>query len=367
MTDILGAVLLSAFALSFAFGWIAERHQFCTMGAIHDAYTMGDATRLRVWAAAIAVATVGFALLSISGAIRPLDSVYSGTRLYLLSSVLGGLLFGFGMVLASGCSSKSLIRAATGSVKSWVVLLVMACTALMTLRGFLAPLRVNWIEATALELPVGVHLWQWVQGLGMESQALAQMLLTTIFIAGLLLWVFRAPGGVQWSWLWPGLALGAVVGGMWAVSGVLGHLPEHPETLEAVYLGSHSGRMEALSLTAPLAMGLDALLYFSDGTKRWTLGLASILGMATGAAFSGWQSGHSRWQGFASVRDAIEHLVGGAFMGFGGVLAFGCTIGQGMSGISTLSINSALSLLFIGLGAVLGLRYQARQLLRSDV
>ena len=111
-------VLLGTFALSAVFGAIMHRTGFCTMGAISDAYGIGDWTRLRQWAFAAGVAILGFAGLVQGGWVDPADTVYASDRLYLASTLLGGVLFGFGMVLASGCGSRTLLRIGSGRLGS---------------------------------------------------------------------------------------------------------------------------------------------------------------------------------------------------------------------------------------------------------
>jgi uncharacterized membrane protein YedE/YeeE len=119
--------------------------------------------------------------------------------------------------------------------------------------------------------------------------------------------------------------------------------------------------MESFSLTAPLALGLDALLYFSDGTKRLTIGMISVLGIVLGSYASAKQQGSFRWEGFSNTPDLKRHLLGGCLMGVGAVLAIGCSIGQGLSGISTLNILSILATASIVIGAFLALQYDLKK------
>jgi hypothetical protein len=141
----------------------------------------------------------------------------------------------------------------------------------------------------------------------------------------------------------------------------MGFVPEHPETLEPVFLASASGRMESMSLTAPVAYWWDALMYFSDGSKKLTLGMVTALGLLLGAwAHACWQ-GAFRWEGFKQTEDLVLHLLGGALMGVGGVLAMGCTLGQGLSGLSTLSLGSFVAVSGIVWGAVVALSWQGRR------
>jgi uncharacterized membrane protein YedE/YeeE len=141
---------------------------------------------------------------------------------------------------------------------------------------------------------------------------------------------------------------------------VFGFVPEHPLTLEPVFLTTHSARMEALSFTAPVGYWLDALLYYSDGSKRLTLGMVTVAGVLAGACISARLEGSFRWESFAHRKDLVLHLIGGSLMGVGGVLAMGCTFGQGLTGLSTLSLGSFLSVLGIFFGAYAALQWQMR-------
>jgi uncharacterized membrane protein YedE/YeeE len=162
-----------------------------------------------------------------------------------------------------------------------------------------------------------------------------------------------------------GIGIGAIIVAAWVVSGVVGHVAEHPNTLEEAFLRTNSGRMEALSFVGPTAYALDYLMLFSDTSKVLTLGVAAVIGAIAGSALAALGSGRFRWEGFRDTEDTANHLVGGALMGFGGVTALGCTIGQGLSGASTLALGSFVALASIIAGAVLGLKYQAWRLDRS--
>jgi hypothetical protein len=142
------------------------------------------------------------------------------------------------------------------------------------------------------------------------------------------------------------------------VSGRLGYVAEDPNTLEEVFLATNSKRMEAMSMVAPIGYLLDWLMFYSDTSKLLSLGIVSVLGVVVGAAVVALLERSFRWEGFGSVEDTANHLVGAVLMGVGGVTAMGCTIGQGLSGVSTLSLGSFLALVGIGAGAVAALRYQ---------
>jgi len=149
------------------------------------------------------------------------------------------------------------------------------------------------------------------------------------------------------------------------VSGVLGHLMEHPLTLEEVFLATNTQRMESLTLVAPIAYTVDWLILFSDKSKMLTIGIVTTLGVIAGSAAVSLTTRSFRWEGFGGTEDTANHLVGATLMGVGGVTAMGCTIGQGLSGLSTLALGSFIAFSGIVGGAVLALRYQVWRLERQ--
>jgi len=351
-------VLWATFALTVLFGFVAQRTNFCTMGAVADIANFGDWTRMRQWLLAIGVAIVATSALAATGQIDPGKSLYATPRFTLLGYVVGGLLFGFGMVLAGGCGSKTLVRVGGGSLKALVVFIVLGLTAYITLRGALGVFRVNVIEplgtrlATTQDLPtlaaaatgLAKPALQWTLGLLIGGALIAFALVRRDFR--------------QWENLLAGFVIGGVIAAIWFVSGHLGHLTEHPETLEETFLATNSGRMESLSFVAPMAYTLDYLMFFSDKSKVLTLGVVAVFGVVTGAAASALSTRTFRWEGFGNTEDTANHLVGAVLMGFGGVTAMGCTVGQGLSGVSLLAAGSFIAIGAIVVGALLALRYQ---------
>lgn len=352
-------VLWAAFAVSVAFGLIAQRTHFCTMGAISDIVNMGDWTRMRMWGMAVGVAMVGFYGMAWLGWIDPSQTIYASGRVIWLSALVGGALFGFGMVLGSGCGSKTLVRIGGGSLKSLVVFFVMGVAAFATLRGITAVLRVNTVDQVAFDMTPGSALPAWLAAVtGVAPQAMGLWVGGGVGLA-LILWAALGRGfrGSLDNWL-AGLGIGATIAAMWWVTGRLGFVPEHPETLEAVFLATNSGRMESLTFTAPMAYALDWLIYFSDTSKVLTLAVVSVFGVVLGAFAYAVLTRSFRWEGFRNTQDTALHLVGAVCMGVGGVTAMGCTVGQGLSGLSTLSVTSVLAVVGIMVGALGGFRFQ---------
>ena len=183
-----------------------------------------------------------------------------------------------------------------------------------------------------------------------------------VFIA----FAMAKPEGRSADALLAGLGLGAVIVAVWWVSGRLGHLAEHPVTLEDVFLATNTQRMESLTFVAPMAYTVDWLILFSDKSKVLTIGIVTTLGVVVGSALMALLNRSFRWEGFGGSEDTANHIVGALLMGVGGVTAMGCTIGQGLSGVSTLAIGSFIALAGSIGGAVLALRDQVWRLDQGD-
>jgi uncharacterized protein len=359
LASLTNQVLFAAFGLGVLFGAVAQRSHFCTMGAVADIVNIGDWGRMRMWVVAIGVAVIGFNLMVALGWVQASNSIYSGPRVPWLSNLLGGGLFGFGMVLASGCGSKTLVRIGGGSLKSLTVFLVLGFAAYASMRGVVAVLRVATVDRVSFSLPANQDLPSLLSaasGLPIESSALASGLL----VGGLmLLWALLKPEGRQTEVLLGGVGIGLLVVAAWWVSGVMGHLQEHPVTLDETFVATSSRNMESLTFVAPMAYSIDWIIMFSDANKRLSMAVLSVLGVVLGSALVAVFTRSFRWEGFAGTEDTAKHLVGAVLMGVGGVTAMGCTVGQGLSGVSTLSLGSFIAWAGILGGASLGVRYQA--------
>ena len=280
-------VLWAAFGLSVALGAIAQRTHFCTMGAIADIVGSGDWTRMRMWALAIGVAMLGFNAMVAVGWLAASNSLYGGPRFMGLSAVVGGSMFGFGMVLASGCGNKTLVRIGGGNLKSVVVFVVMGVAAFATLKGVTGVARVATVDRVSLTFASGQDLPSLLAAAtGVTSARLAALLgggLGALFIG----WALARRAGRSTNSLLAGVGIGAIVAGVWWVSGRLGHVAEDPNTLEEAFVATNSHAMESLSFVAPIAYTLDWLMFFSDRSKLLTIGIVSTFGVASaGKAFA---------------------------------------------------------------------------------
>ncbi len=357
-------VVWGGFALALIFGFVASKSNFCTMGAISDVVNMEHWGRMRMWLLIIAVAILGTSLLAYTGQVDLTKSIYQRPQISWLSLVVGGLLFGVGMTLAGGCANRNLIRVGAGSVRSLVVLTFMAISAYMTLKGLFGQWRASFLDPVTLDL----------SGLGMKTQSLADLLSQVaglpaksalLAVAGILflaLLVFtmkdkRFRGNSLQTF--GALILGLIVVSAWYLSGHMGYA-ENPDTLEMTYFGTNTRTIESLSFVAPTAFSLELLMLWTDKSLRVTFGIAAAAGIVLGSLVHALSHKTFRWEGFASLEDLRNQLIGAVLMGFGGVTAMGCTVGQGITGISTLSIGSFIAFASIVVGCVGMLKWQNR-------
>jgi len=359
--DLASVVAGGGFAIAFVFGAIANKTNFCTMGAISDIVNMGHWGRMRMWMLAIAVAVAASAALSLTGLVDLGKAVVQRPVLPWLSLMLGGLIFGVGMTMAGGCANKNLVRLGGGSLRSLVVLVFMGIASYMTLKGLFGQWRATLLDPVAIDLAASgwkdQSLATALSRLSGADLRSAQIGMAALVALALLLFALkdkRFRGNAQQ--LIGGTVLGLLVAGGWYLSGHIGY-GENPETLETVFHGTNSRALESLSFVAPVAYGLELLMLWTDKSLHVTLGIATVLGVVAGSAAVALATRSFRWEGFASFTDLRSQLLGAVLMGFGGVTAMGCTVGQGLTGLSTLAIGSFIAVAGIVLGSTLTLKF----------
>ncbi len=345
-------VAWAAFALAFVFGWTASRSHFCGMGAVSDAINIGDWSRMRMWFLAVAVATLCTNAMLLAGWIDLSKSLYTGEHLIWLSHIVGGLLFGIGMTIASGCGARNLVRLGGGNLKSLIVLICLGATAYMTMKGLLAPVRVQYLDVVYANFPGGQELPRVLSGIADLDLSTLRVVCMAVITATIALFVF-SDGEFRRNreFVLSAVLIGCIVAGGWYVTAYIGYVAEDPNTLSEAYLGTNTRRPESFTYVGPVAYGLELMLLWTDASLRVTFGIAAVLGLFAGALAHSLISGRFRWEGFTTVADLRNHLLGGALMGFGGVTALGCTIGQGISGVSTLALGSFLTLFSLIVGS----------------
>ena len=335
------------FLLGGALGAAARYARFCTLGAIADAYLTGDHRRWRAWMLAIAVAVLIAQTLHHSGIVDLRQSIYLTPDFGWLGAIAGGLAFGFGMALCGTCGYGILVRLGGGDLRAFLTFVVLGIFAYMTLRGLTGVWREALVEPTNIDLQaVGsqslIDATAWLSGAAPEGWL--RPVGAGLVVLGLAAYCFRDEAFRSSSRdVTAGLLVGGCVGLGWLVTGVVGFDAFEPAPLES------------FSFVAPLGESLVYLMTFSGSTISF--GIASVGGVIAGAYLVALAKGEFRIEGFEGGRDMLRYILGGALMGVGGVLALGCTVGQGISGMSTLSLSAPLALASIVLGASFGLRY----------
>ncbi|MBC7803840.1 MAG: YeeE/YedE family protein [Candidatus Parcubacteria bacterium] len=336
------------------------------MGAVSDWVNMGDLNRMRMWLLAIGVAILGANALHLAGIVDLSKSIYTGPGFTWLSYLVGGFLFGVGMTLASGCGSKTLIRIGAGNLKSVVVFVIAGIAAYMTLRGLLGAFRVGVLEKAAINLSTGQDLPSLIAAAsGVSGDSLRWIV--ALAVGGGLIGYAYASREFRGSFdhTLGGVVTGLVIVGGWYVSGHLGRLAEDPETLQEAFVATNTGRMESFSFVAPLAWTLEYLMFWTDKSRIVTYGVASVAGVIAGSAAYALASGKFRWEGFRNAEDTGMHMIGGLLMGFGGITALGCTVGQGISGFSTLAVGSIMTFGAIIAGSAAAMKWQYWRITRE--
>ena len=320
-----------------ALGLAARVGRFCTLGAIEDTLYGSDDRRLRMWGIAIGVAIIGTQLAIQWGGLDARDTAYLDRVWNPLGTIVGGLMFGYGMALSGNCGYGALARLGGGDMRSFVIVVVMGLSAYFVMSGPLAHARV-WLFPVheGAENPQGFGQLLETFGLGPAITGLA--------IGGLILAVAlssahmrRSPGHIFW---------GAVVG-LAVVSGWVG-------TYWIATTGFEAEPIETHTFAAPIG---DTIYYFmtaSGNTLSFSVG--SVLGVTAGAALGSYSKGHFRWEACEDPRELRRQISGAALMGPGAILAVGCSVGQGISAFSTLAYSAPVTFVAIFLGAAIGLR-----------
>ncbi len=319
-------------------GLAARLGRFCTMGAIEDWLYGQDTRRMRMWLIAIGGAVIGsFALIG-TGLLVPGDTMYLSLSWNPLGSIVGGLMFGYGMALAGNCGYGALARLGGGDLRSFVIVLVMGVFAYMTIAGPIAPLRVALFPSPPVEgaeLPGIAHLLGRLSGV--NPVTLGIIIGAAMLLAGLSRQMLAEPSRIFWSLVVAAAVILAWAGTQWI----------HDNGFEEVPVVSHT-------YSRPLG---ETLLYLMTATgSRVNFGIGSVAGVIAGAFLGSLLRGHFRWEACEDPRELRRQILGAALMGVGAVVALGCSIGQGLSAFSLLAFSAPVTFLAIIAGAAFGLR-----------
>jgi uncharacterized membrane protein YedE/YeeE len=378
--------LWSTFAIALVMGAVVNKTNFCTMGAVSDWVNMGDTGRLRAWMLAIAVGVLGVTALEAAGMVSLSSTFppYRQNNLVWLENVFGGLLFGIGMVLATGCGNKTLIRIGGGNIKSIMVLLIIGLIAYFMINPFpgsdktlYSTLFYSWTNPTSIALTTNQDLGSMLFG---DKAATGRMVMGAAIGGLLLVWIFMsAEFRGSFDNILGGLVVGLAVLGAWYVtSNVMVNADGEMMSLQTyvqewdMYAPAEAvkpaaaGPLATQSFTFINPMG-QTLGYAAGGFDRTllTFGIMALAGVIAGSLLWSLISRSFRIEWFASGHDFVNHAIGAILMGFGGVLAMGCTIGQGVTGFSTLALGSILTFVAIVIGSAATMKAQYYMMMRE--
>jgi len=340
-------LIFGALALGVLYGAVARLSGFCLRSALIEVVEGRPWRQTRAWAAATFAAVCGTQALSLTGTVDLTESIYLGSTLLWGGAFVGGLMFGFGMVLTRGCGGRHLVLAAGGNLRSWMVLVVMGLVAYMTLRGILAAPRIALDGVASGDLAVAGVDGRDVVGTFSDFTGIAESTLRGILMVALVVITgvitLRGISTRTSGHVIGGLFIGLLVPAGWYLTGVLGVDEFEPTPLVS------------LTFITPVANSVQYLMTYTGASTDF--GIAMVGGALSGAVLVALLTKSMALEGFESAPHMLRYVIGAAFMGAGGVMAMGCTIGQGLTGISTLSLGSLIAIVSIIAGGRLGLTY----------
>lgn len=381
-------LLWAGFGIAFIMGAVVNKTHFCTMGAVSDWVNMGDTNRFRAWGLAIGIAALGAAILEYLGLVNLSGSFppYRNGQLAWAENLLGGILFGIGMTIAGGCGNKCLVRIGGGNLKSIFVLLVIAVVAYFMLNPFpgtdktlYSILFYPWTPALAVNLGTAQDIGTVVAG---EENGMAVRLAVGAVLGLVLIWLafkskeFRSSSDFALGGIVVGLA---VLAAWYVTSNVAVDVDGQPYPLTQYY--SEWDMVAPAEATKPAAgapLSPQSFTFINPmaqtlgyagsalNSALLTFGVMALLGVIAGSLVWSLLSRTFKIEWFASVQDFFNHLIGAILMAVGGVLAMGCTFGQGITGISTLAIGSFIAFIGIVLGSALTMKVQFYQMMYEE-
>ena len=385
--DSLSFFLWSTFVIALIMGAVVNKTNFCTMGAVSDMVNMGDYGRFRAWLLAIAVAMLGVTGLEYLGMVEVNDTFppYRSGQLVFGENILGGLLFGIGMTFASGCGNKTLIRIGGGNLKSVLVFIIIALIAWYMINPFpgsdqtlFSVLFYDWIRPISTDL----GSYQDIGAVLSPDNAAMSRLIAGLFIGLLLLFLIFRSADFRSSRdnILGGLVVGLVILAAWYTSSNIAvnaddslySMSDYYEEWDML-ADDDTGKPERSTAVAAQSFTFinpigQSYGYTIAGFDRAMIsfGLVAVFGVILGSLLWALLSRSFRLEWFVDMKDFFMHAIGAVLMGFGGVLAMGCTIGQGITGVSTLAIGSLLTFFSIVFGSALTMKIQYYKLVYED-
>ncbi|MBR1202148.1 MULTISPECIES: YeeE/YedE family protein [unclassified Bradyrhizobium] len=338
-------VILAALIIGLIYGSVGLVSGFCMMSGLRGWWADGDGRLVRTYALAMGVAIAASQLLAAAGLVDLGKSIYLQPSFSAPVMFLGGLLFGYGMVLSNGCGSRALVLLGRGNLRSFVVVIVLGIFAEMTLKGLIAPLRIAMVQASQATVSAN-SVPALLAGSGLGALP-ARMVAASVLAAVLIIFAFvhapfrKSPGQIA-----AGLIVGLLVAGGWYATGYLGADDFNPVPVTS------------LTFIAPIADALQYVMLSTGSTLNF--GIVTVFGVFAGSLITAIATRRFQLEGYRSPQHMLRSASGAALMGAGGVMAFGCSVGQGLTGLSTLSLSSFIAIAGIMLGTGAGLRGSLR-------
>jgi len=381
-------ILWLGFIIAFIMGAVATKTNFCTMGAVSDLVNMGDSGRIRAWLLAMAVAMIGVTIVE-SMNILTVDVTrppYRGSNFAWLEYVIGGIMFGVGMTLGSGCGNKTLIRMGGGNLKSIVLFSVIAICAYFMVNPFpgtdmtiYSEVFYKWTNTATVSLAGKQDLGSLIGGNAGVDVSTLRMALGLIIGIALIAFVFRsAEFRSTRDNIVAGIVIGLCVLGAWYVTGGMGNINIDGESYSWTSYASNDNWSMLEEGTRPDGVAVQSYTFINPigetlgyalsgfDANAFTFGLAALFGIIAGALFWSLVSKSFRIEWFVDFKDFLTHVIGGILMGVGGILALGCTIGQAITGVSTLALGSFIAFGSIVLGSALTMKIQYYKLVYEE-
>jgi uncharacterized membrane protein YedE/YeeE len=341
MPDTVNIAVLAGLVVGLIYGAVGLLSGFCMMSSLRGWWAEGDGRLVRTYALAIGVAIAASQLLAARGLVDLGKSIYLQPTFSAPLMFFGGLLFGYGMVLSNGCGSRALVLLGRGNLRSFVVVIVLGIVAAMTLKGLIAPARIAAVQMSQVTTKLtSVPALLSIVGL---NETYARMVAASVISAALIIFAFahapfrRSPGQIA-----AGFLVGLLIAAGWFATGHLGADDFNPTPVAS------------LTFVAPIADSLQYVMLSTGSTLNF--GIATVGGVFAGSLLTALATSRFHWEGYQSPRHMLRSAGGAALMGTGGVMALGCSIGQGLTGLSTLALPSFVAVAGIMLGTAAGLR-----------
>jgi uncharacterized membrane protein YedE/YeeE len=334
-------VLLAALIIGLVYGSVGLLSGFCMMSGMRGWLAEGDGRLVRTYALAMGTAIAASQVLAAAGLVDLNKSIYLQPTFSAPVLFLGGLLFGYGMVMSNGCGSRALVLLGRGNLRSLVVVIILAIFAQMTLKGLIAPARIAMVGASQTTAATN-SLPSLLASMGISAVA-ARMIAASALAAALIIFAFayapfrQSPGQIA-----AGVIVGLLVAGGWYATGYLGADDFNPVPITS------------LTFIAPIADALQYMMLSTGSTLNF--GIVTVFAVFAGSLVTALATGRFHLEGYQSPRHMLRSAGGAALMGAGGVMAFGCSVGQGLTGLSTLSLASFVAVAGILIGTAAGLR-----------